>query len=456
MMSINTDTVEKKARRAITEYKMLKKGDSVIVGLSGGADSVCLLHLLNSLKNEYELDITASHINHGIRGVEALFDAEFSEKFSKTLNVPFELLNADCITFAKENNMSVEEAGRKIRYDFFEFLKKDENTLIATAHNSNDNAETVVFNLARGSALAGVSGIPPKRNNIIRPLIYCTREEIEGYCNENSLKYVTDSTNNETEYTRNKIRHNILPLLKEINSGAVDAVSRFSSLAREDEAFLSDLAYHSLEASKKDKNSYFIEDIISLKEPIKKRVISFAITDFSGEIPDFKKIKAVSDLINTNGKIQLYKNCYCEAKDGILHFFGDTLKKEALPQKTLNSLEFSESFSDFYIKSEKYTENSKKINYSLLDNLIDCDTIIGKLVLRSKENGDKITLKKRNVTKTLKKLFNEENIPVSERAEFPVLSDDKGIVWVYKFGTNKRNFPTEKSKNIISIEVKKK
>ncbi len=451
----NTETVKFKALKAIKQYKMIKKGSFVVVGLSGGADSVCLLHFLNSIKDEYELTLVAAHVNHGIRGEEALRDAAFSEEFSKKCNVDFSVLNADCVAFSEENSLSLEESGRKIRYSFFESLKKDENTLIATAHNSNDNAETIIFNLSRGTALSGVSGVPPKRDNIIRPLIFCTRSEIEGYCKENSLEFMTDSTNSTVDYSRNRIRHNVLPELEKLNSNAVESISRFSVLAREDDEFLNELAIQAIEQSRKDCNSYFTEDIIPLKKPVKSRVVALLIKKYCNENIDNKKIEAVLEILSKSAKIQLYKDCYCMVDDGVLSFFTAEVPKEKPSKIKLENVLFSTSFSDFNVKSEKFNDNLKKVNFSVLENLIDCDTIEGNLVLRTRENGDSITLKKRNVTKTLKKLFNESNVPVTERDFLPVLSDNSGIVWVYKFGTNKRNFVTEKSKNIICVEVEK-
>ena len=199
-MSINTSLVLEKAKKAINEYRMLENVSTVVVGLSGGADSVCLLHVLYTLKDEYKLNLIASHVNHGIRGEEAENDALFSKNFAETLGADFKLLQVDCVKEAQENGETTEEAGRRLRYEFFNSLCEDENTVIATAHNSNDNLETVVFNITRGSALSGAKGIPPKRDNIIRPLIFCSRAEIEGYCKENNLSFVTDSTNLSDDY----------------------------------------------------------------------------------------------------------------------------------------------------------------------------------------------------------------------------------------------------------------
>ena len=456
-MKTNTLLVNEKAKKAIEKYAMLKKGDRVIVGLSGGADSVCLLHFLNSIKSEYDLTIVSAHINHGIRGEEAENDALFSKNFSEKLNVQFEFLNADCIKESNETGESVETAGRRIRYDFFSSLATTENSVIATAHNSNDNMETIIFNITRGSSLNGAKGIPPKRENIIRPLILCTREEIEGYCKENSLSFVTDSTNLSDDYTRNKIRHLVIPELKRINSNVEEAFSRFSESVRDDADFLEKSMLSAFKQAEIDKNTYSVKILNSFHKSIKSRVIFKAIKDFCGEMPDSKRIEAVSECIKNSTKIQLYKNCYAQTKDGVLKFFdNETAITKNHERVVFEATNFNCQFGEYVIGIELLENFSQKIKDLVLDNLIDCDTICGNLVLRTRQEGDKITLRKRNVTKTLKKLFIEENIPNEERDLIPVVADDNGIVWVSGFGVNKKNARTEKSKNILSVRVSEK
>lgn len=453
-MSINTSLVLEKVKKAIEEYKMLESSNTVVVGLSGGADSVCLLHVLYTLKDEYKLKLIAPHVNHGIRGEEAENDALFSKNFAETLNVDFKLLQVDCVKEARENGETTEEAGRRLRYEFFNSLCEDENTVIATAHNSNDNLETVIFNIARGSALSGAKGIPPKRDNIIRPLIFCSRAEIEGYCKENNLSFVTDSTNLSDDYTRNKIRHNVLPELEKVNSNVVEAFTRFSESVRIDDDYLDSIAENALEKAKLSDSSYSTEVIDLLHPSIKRRVIFKVINRFSEELPDSKKINLVLSCINENSKIQLYKNCYCESKENELKFFKNDNNKECEKQepKILECENFSIDFGGYTVKGEYFSKTSQKINDLLLDNLIDCDTINGNLILRTRNEGDKITLRKRKVTKSLKKLFIEENIPKEKRDLIPVISDDNGVVWVKGYGVNKKNAVTDMTKNILSLE----
>ena len=194
-----------KIKRAVNSYNMTDT-DSLTVALSGGADSVALLYAMAELKEEYSFSLSAAHLNHNLRGEESDRDEEFCKKTCEKLGIPLITESVDVKKEAEESGESIETAARRIRYDF---LSRVSSGKIATAHTADDNLETVIFNLSRGTDLAGLCGIPPVRDNIIRPLIFCTREDIENYLKEKGASYCTDSTNNEDIYKRNFIRHNI-------------------------------------------------------------------------------------------------------------------------------------------------------------------------------------------------------------------------------------------------------
>ena len=179
----------------IKENNLINSGDTVICGLSGGADSCAMVHLLHSLKNQLGFSVICAHLNHMIRGEEAERDQTFAEAFAKALSLPFYSMRQDVPLMAKELGISVEEAGRKARYEFFRSLKKDSSYKIATAHNKNDNAETVLMHIVRGCGINGLSGIPVCRKDIIRPVLNLSRKEIEDYCRENNICFITDSSN---------------------------------------------------------------------------------------------------------------------------------------------------------------------------------------------------------------------------------------------------------------------
>ena len=220
--------------------KMIERADAVLVAYSGGADSSVLLHFLADHLKDKKTRLAAAHLNHMIRGEEARRDQSFCKKTAEELGIEFYTKECDIPKIARESGKTLEEAARHERYAFLLDIAHSlgETTLIATAHNSTDNLETMIFNLARGTGMAGMGGIAPIRQNIIRPLLSVSGEEIREYAKEKGIEYVVDSTNGDTAYTRNHIRKNIVPLLGEINSQAEGAALRLSKIARTESDFI--------------------------------------------------------------------------------------------------------------------------------------------------------------------------------------------------------------------------
>ncbi len=448
-MNNYTAIVTQKVLSAINDNNMLGFGDEVIVGFSGGADSVCLLHILFSLRERLGITVKAAHVNHGIRGDEAKRDESFSSDFCARYGIAFYSHSFDCIAESNKTGESLEECGRRIRYGYFNSLV-GEYGKIATAHNANDNAETVIFNLARGTALKGVCGIPCVRGNIIRPLIYCTRREIELYCQENNLEFVTDSTNLSDDYSRNKIRHKILPVLTELNSCAIENIISFCIGARQTEAYIRSEAEERLYSATVSKDTYDITPLQNCPTALLKEIVCVAYESFSDNSLDRQKVDAIVSLIFNSGRLQLYGDEYVEVVKKKLRFFKKISCEptDALPVGGVGEY----SFGTYKLTIKKFTDCSIKPVNNLLLNSVDCDKINGKLFLRTRCEGDKITLFKRNVTKSLKKVFCEYNIPVENRNALPILCDDVGIVWVYGIGTTARCCVDDNSSNIICIE----
>lgn len=447
-MSNFTKTVTEKFFKAINDNKMLESADNVVVGFSGGADSVCLLHLLNTFQDELDVKIKAVHVNHGIRGNEAKRDADFAKSFCDKFKISFRLVCVDCIGESELSKETLEECGRRLRYKSFNrFCEND--SVIATAHNANDNAETILFNLARGTSLKGVCGIPTVRDNIIRPLILCTRQEIEGYCTENNLDFVTDSTNLSDDYTRNKIRHKVLPVLEEINSALYDNISVFSeSVNKINEAFSRSCKkqYELL-----NKNGVLPKDkLLELDEATVREIIKIAFSKAYEKSLSNQKIKELYSLLVNGGRLQIYGDIFAESVKNDFRFFSLN-QVDFIEETPILELPFEYKSFDYPFTLEKFENSSKKFNRWVLDNSIDCDRINGNIVVRGRKQGDSFTFSKRRVTKSLKKLFSESGIPVEKRSIVPVLSDDSGVVWVYGFGVNERCRVTEKTKNIIII-----
>ncbi|MBE6809823.1 MAG: tRNA lysidine(34) synthetase TilS [Ruminococcaceae bacterium] len=430
----------KKVVEAVKGFDMPTNDKHITVALSGGADSMALLEVLLTLKEELNIKkISAAHFNHQIRGAEALRDQNFVEDYCKQRNVDCFVGSADVLGYAKQNGLSTELAARKLRYAFFDSLDTD---LIATAHTASDNIETVLFNLTRGTALSGLCGIPPVRDRYIRPIILCTREDIENYCKQKSIAFVTDSTNLCDDYTRNKIRHNVVPILKDVNSSAENAVSRMGASLREDENFIGGIARQKYGELLRE-NGLAIDGFEALHSAVAKRIIAYFCNDSGLEIDSFH-INAVYDICLRGGKMSLPLNKSAVICDGVLMIVDNNVQ----PKNIEFLVDVIKTDNDLFKKDEK-------VHNLFLKNILDYDKIVGELVLRKRQSGDSIRLKNKNGTKTLKKLFCEYKIPHNERENLPVLCDESGIVWVYKIGVAERCAADENSTSIYKINVKK-
>ncbi len=259
---------------AVERYGMIDKGDRIVVGFSGGADSVCLLHCLWSAREKYGIVVMAAHVNHGLRTDTADRDEDFCRSFCERLGIPFFAMHADVHAFALKNGISDEMAGRSVRYSFFdELCKKHDINKIATAHHKNDLAETILMNFMRGAGINGLSGIPPMRKNIIRPLIDTQRSEVEEYCRENGLEYVTDETNLENVYRRNKIRNELIPYIqKEFNNAFVGNVAENAKNIAADNELIEAIVDSEFEKRvQKEKNGYSVA-IADIPEAVRRRL----------------------------------------------------------------------------------------------------------------------------------------------------------------------------------------
>lgn len=297
----NKIPVEEQVYNSIKKYNLIEKEDRIVIGVSGGPDSICLLHVLNSLKEKLDIEIFVAHINHMIRK-EADLETEYVVNFCKKIGIKCFVKKIDVVNIAKAQKKGTEETGRNIRYDFFEEVaKKVGANKIATAHNLNDKIETVLLNIIRGSGTVGLKGIETKRNEkFIRPLIETTREDIEEYCTKNNLNPKHDKTNDETIYRRNKIRNDLIPYIKkEFNPNIIKTIARLSEVATEENDYLDKITMNSFNDillennhDENQKNTLILDlkKFNSLELVIKRRVILYTINKVIGNTVGIEKV----------------------------------------------------------------------------------------------------------------------------------------------------------------------
>ena len=287
--------------KTIETYNLIEKNDKIVIGVSGGPDSICLLHVLYGLKERLGIEIVVAHVNHMLRDVADL-ETEYVQSFCKKLGIECYVKKADILEISKTQKKGTEEVGRQVRYDFFdEVAKKTNSNKIATAHNSNDRAETVILNILRGSGLSGLKGIEPIRDNkYIRPLINTDRQDIENYCNDNKLEPKYDKTNNENIYTRNKVRNTVIPYIKkEFNPNIIKTINRLSSLATEENEYLQAITKQEFENLLIEKTENIILDLHkfnSLNLVIKRRLILYTINEVLHTTNGIEKVN-IDDII---------------------------------------------------------------------------------------------------------------------------------------------------------------
>ncbi len=418
-----------KVLKTVKKYNMLSKGDRVLIGVSGGADSIALLEFFVSVKEKYDLDICVAHIEHGIRGEDSVNDAEFVENYCKKLGVNFYLKTIDAPNLAKKAKMGVEEYSRMARYDFFNTIECDK---IATAHNLTDNIETLLFRLARGTGLKGACSIPAVRGKIIRPFIEVSSGEIRKWCNDNNIPYRVDCTNSDSAYSRNLIRLEILPLFEKLNANYQDNIENFISDVNEDYAFIDDYV-KSIYPEIVKNNEIDLPKLNELDLSIKKRIL-IMFFDENGYSLNRIHLQSVIDITLKSGKTQIKENVFAISAKGKIRIakFNDLNKKDEFVTKILNIDEFKDKNIDFYC---------------------DCDKIVGNIIIRAKQAGDRIKPAGRNVSKTLKKLFNESAYPIEKRDKKIVVCDDLGIVGVIGLCADERVKVDCNTAKILTIKL---
>lgn len=463
-----------KVLATIKSNNMLQKGDRVIVGLSGGADSVALLCVLLELREELGITVSAIHVNHCLRGEESDRDERFCEGLCARKQVAFKAVRVDVNSYCATHKTGTEEGARALRYGVFE--QSDTEAKIATAHTLSDNAETVIMNLARGSALDGLCGIPPVRGRIIRPIIDCSRADVEKFLAELGQDYVTDSTNMTDDYNRNRVRHNIIPLLKELNPEFERSVKKSCDTLRKDRALLDSTAADALNAARisdksvrrgfgrlknlADKSESFSAEVIAKQpQPVRMRIYKSLLEDFSLSV-DSARLERTDSLVKSE------KGVYPLSRSVFLKKEGEKLimqqKSEPCPIETVRleiggRLPFELNIYGGRLKIRSLNEKEIKLfvnnRGSRFKNAIDCDKIDSTILIRPRKQGDRIALSGRKCRQTFKNLFNSAGLSSAERDSLIVCESGGETVWLEGFGVCESAKLTPLTENAIIIDI---
>ncbi len=428
---------------------LLAEASAVLVGFSGGADSSCLLHLLNKTMEGTNTRLFAAHVHHGIRGEEADRDEAFCRAECEKLGIPLYVRRVDVPALAQESGRGLEETARDVRYQFFheiaqELSTPDHPALIATAHNADDNLETVLFHLLRGSGTHGLCGITPIRDGrILRPLIADDAASIRRWCEENGIPYVTDSTNGDTDYTRNLIRNRIVPPMREIVPNPAAAVSRLTSLLRMDDAYLEAEARSYWQPGSRVVSRRLLKQ---LSPAISTRILRMFLDEASdGEAsPGEKHIRQLLDLAvseKTGFSCPLPGSIPVVGTRNELRIRRESDKSENLPEKSfrypedgavfrneLCAVYFSQSDHSHHREIVGDDENIYKLSIPMSFRF---DTISNGVQIRSRCPGDAYRFG--GMTRRIKKLFIEKKLSQTEKALLPILCDASGILWIPGF-----------------------
>lgn len=457
-----------KVLSTINKHNLIQKGDKIVLGLSGGPDSVCLLHVLNRLKKDFNIEIYAAHLNHQIRGIEAQKDALYVSKLCEDMGIIFFVKSINVPKYCENEGLSLEEGARKLRYEmFYEIKDKIKANKIAIGHNLNDQAETVMMRIMRGTGLKGLKGIDYIRDNcIIRPILDVERNEIEEYCEAYNLNPRIDKTNLENIYTRNKIRLDLLPYMKDnFNSNVIESIVRMSNSLKSDNDYIEKEAEAKFREVSNIKEKGFVEinldDFVCLHDAIKVRVLRNSIKHILGDTNfvdqrHIEDIMSLEDNSKVNKMLTLPRNIFVyRQKDSIIltneeivneeiEFYYNVPSNGFIKIKELKQIIETQVMSIDRYKSMKLDNSSKGFDFN---------KVKGGIVIRSRRQGDKIKLAMGS--KKVKDLFIDLKIPREERCKIPIITDSEGIICVGDYKISENYKIDENTKEVLKINFNK-
>ena len=456
-----------KVLSTINKHELIQKGDKIVVGLSGGPDSVCLLHILSRLKDKLDLEIYAAHLNHQIRGIEAQKDAFYISKLCEEMGITFFIKSINVPEYCEKNGVSIEEGARKLRYEmFYEIKNNTRANKIAIGHNLNDQAETILMRMMRGTGLQGLKGIEYIRDGvIIRPILDIERNDIEEYCKQNKLNPRIDKTNLESIYTRNKIRLELIPYMKDnFNSNIIESIVRMGNSLRSDNDYIESEAlikFKEVSNINSDSVELNLKSYINLHNSMKVRILRNSIKHILGDT-NFIDQRHIDDIIELEDEskidkvINLPRGIYVyRKKDSIILTNKEIVIEEIdfcynipsngfIKVKEIGTIIETQVVS---INKYKRSKSDKSCKW------FDFNKIKGGIVVRNRRSGDKIKLS--GGSKKIKDLFIDIKIPKEDRCKVPVIADDQGILSVGNFRNSENYKIDEETKEVLKVSFKK-
>lgn len=441
---------------------MLCPGDRVVAGVSGGADSVCLFFLLLALQQKMELSLAVVHINHGIRS-EAGEDARYVEKLCAEWGITFFLVEKNVKAEAEALKCSEEEAGRRVRYEAFRQAAESFHAdKIAVAHNSNDRSETMLFHLFRGTGIRGLGSIPPVRDRIIRPLLCLERQEIEEYLEIKGVSYCIDATNDGDDYTRNRIRHHILPYVeKEIVSGCVSHMAQTAELLLETEDYLQQQTMAAMkdcvicdeEAGAGQRYAISVAGLLSCHPVLQKRLLFYLVKALSPQARDISYVhmEKLLELFTGKGNRRISLPFHIVGRREYNRVMLEREEEETPKQQILWG-----NFRIEYKILENFVEKNQELPRNEYTKWFDCDKIIKPPEFRTRKPGDYLTLADKEgklIHQSLKDFFINKKIPAKERERIPLLAEGSHVIWLVGHRISEYYKVSKDTRHILQVQI---
>lgn len=460
--------MKKRVFDTVKKHSLIETYDNVLIGLSGGADSMALLYILLELQEEMDFNILVAHVNHGVRGDDAKRDQKFVKDQAEKLNLPYYTKDVDMVGYGKEKGITSEEAGRELRYGFFrDILKSVGGGKVAVAHNKNDQAETLIMRFMRGTGVDGLKGMEYIAGDIIRPILGIDRADIERYIETNNIEIVTDMTNFQNIYNRNKIRLELIPYIEEnFNPSIIEAMWRMSEISSIDSDFLN---VHSEKIYEKNLKIKDDEKIVldakgfeGIHPSMSQRIIRKSILEFGSSLQGISEaqISNVMDLIEkkeTGKEVHLSNNILIRTNyDEIIIQMRRREDKKDYNYEIdypglVNFQNIGYSFNIEVLSREQYAHEKKASNTSYFD----LDKISGPLRVRNRKNGDRFVPFGMRGSKKIKDYFIDEKIPKDLRDKIPLIVDKESIIWVIGYRTDEKHKISDKTRNILKVSYSK-